>query len=79
MEKFSLEILLRNVEGSRQKQLIIPTTYAETFSDRVEFYGENGHEEIVLVGEDWKYAGQVYDFLLVYPRDTCLPQKEGAA
>lgn len=71
--KYPLEIYLRdeaNDEGFVMNFLVLPVTYAEVFSDRVEFYGEEGHDEVTLDGDDWRFAGKTYDFLTVYDRGT---------
>tara|TARA_R110002111_G_C5856820_1_gene360249 strand:+ start:210 stop:752 length:543 start_codon:yes stop_codon:yes gene_type:complete len=69
-------------DGVGAKSLTLQATHAETFLDRVGFYGEKGHEEIKLVDDwkhnGWKYDGEVYDFITVYPRsmdDTTMHPK----
>ena len=71
--KYPLEIYLRdeaNDDGFVLNFLILPTTYAEVFSDHIAFYGEEGHDEVTLVGDDWRFAGKTYGFLTVYNRGT---------
>lgn len=71
--KYPLEIYLRdeaNDDGVVCNYLVLPVTYAEVFSDRVEFYGEEGHDEVILDGDDWRFAGKTYDFLTVYDHGT---------
>ena len=71
--KYPLEIYLRdaaNDDGVVMNSLVLAVTYAETFTDRVEFYGEDGHDEITLDKTNWRFAGKAYDFLTVYKRGT---------
>jgi hypothetical protein len=71
--KYPLEIYLRdeaNDDGFVLNFLILPTTYAEVFSDHIAFYGEEGHDEVILDGDNWCFAGRTFGLATVYKRGT---------
>jgi len=74
MTKLPLEIYLRDEvqDDGTTKSIIIPVSCMESFPDYIAFYGLNGHEEILLVEDEfWSYDGDNYDFLSVYVAGTC--------
>jgi len=64
----NLEICLRD----DKHRVVIPTAYAEMFSNRIEYWNNTDeHQEITLdTNGDWWHANKKYSFLTVHQRGT---------